>query len=110
MTDPLGLIGSSGGVGGVRGGLPLNPRTPVGGEPVDPNQPSFKDVLLENINQANKLQQEASSAIQDLATGKRSDLEGVMLATQKADTAFKMLLAVRNKVQQAYDEIKQIRT
>ena len=32
-----------------------------------------------------------------------------MIATQKADTAFKMLLQVRNKVLEAYDEIKQTR-
>jgi flagellar hook-basal body complex protein FliE len=82
---------------------------PAGGAPLDPSQPSFKDVLLENINQVNKLQQEATSAMQDLATGRRSDLEGVMLATNKADTAFRMLLAVRNKVQAAYEEVKQMR-
>ncbi|MBY0309054.1 MAG: flagellar hook-basal body complex protein FliE, partial [Phycisphaerales bacterium] len=33
----------------------------------------------------------------------------VLLATQKADTAFRMLLSVRNKVQAAYDELKQVR-
>lgn len=102
MTDPLGLI-SGVGAGGVV------PRTPAGGLPVDPAQPSFKDVLMQNIGQVNKLQQEATSAMQDLATGKRNDLEGVMLATNKADTAFRMLLAVRNKVQQAYEEVKQMR-
>ena len=37
------------------------------------------------------------------------DIEQVMIATQKADTAFKMLLQVRNKVLEAYDEIKQMR-
>jgi flagellar hook-basal body complex protein FliE len=103
MTDPVGLISAAGGSGGVFG------RATAGGVPVDPAQPSFKDVLLQNINQVNKLQQEASSAMQDLATGKRADLEGVMLATNKADTAFRMLLAVRNKVQQAYEEVKQMR-
>jgi flagellar hook-basal body complex protein FliE len=71
--------------------------------------PSFKDVLMQNISEVNKLQQEAATAIEDLSTGKRADLEGVLLATQKADTAFKMLLSVRNKVQAAYEEIKQLR-
>ena len=33
-----------------------------------------------------------------------------MIATQKADTAFRMLVAVRSKVAQAYEEIKQMRT
>lgn len=106
MSDPLGLIGSS--LSRV-GGMPVQRPTP-GGVPADPSQPSFKDVLMENIQQVNKLQQEATTAIEDLQTGRRNDVEGVMVATQKADTAFRMLVAVRNKVAQAYEEIKQMRT
>ena len=110
MTDPLGFIsrgagglsgaGSAGfGTGGVQGGADAAPA----------NGPSFKDVLMENIKQVNDLQQDATSAIEDLQTGKRNDVEGVMLATQKADMAFKMLVQLRNKVQGAYEEIKQLR-
>ena len=107
MADPLGLIGQGvGGAGGVGGGLPL-PRPAGGNAPVD--GPSFKDVLMKNLEQVNKLQQEATTAIEDLQTGRRNDVEGVLLATQKADTAFRMLLQVRNKVQAAFEEIKQIR-
>ena len=32
-----------------------------------------------------------------------------MIATAKADTAFRMLLQVRNKVMGAYEELKQMR-
>ena len=60
--------------------------------------------------QVNKLQQDATTAIEDLQTGQRTDVEGVLTAAQKADTAFRMLVAVRNKVQAAYEEIKQMRT
>jgi flagellar hook-basal body complex protein FliE len=102
-VDPLGLIGLNG-AGGV------NPLQPVArAAPADPNAPSFKDVLLENLKSVNKLQQDATQAIEDLHTGKRDDLESVLLATQKADTAFRMLLATRNKVLDAWEEIKQIR-
>lgn len=106
MSDPLGLIGARG-AGGVNPIQP--PGTVAGGRPLDPGQPSFKDVLMDNLKQVNALQQDATTAIQDLQTGKRSDLEGVILATQKADTAFRMLQSVRNKVIEAYDEIKQMR-
>ena len=82
--------------GGVR------PQT---GKPGD----SFKEVLLKNLDEVNKLQQDASLATEDLAAGRRDDVEGVMLATSKADTAFKALQAVRNRVMEAYDEIKQMR-
>lgn len=106
MSDPLGLIGNS--LNRV-GGSPIQ-RPLTGAGATDPTQPSFKDVLMDNIKQVNSLQQEATTAIEDLQTGRRTDVEGVLVATQKADTAFRMLVSVRNKVAQAYEEIKQMRT
>ena len=108
MGDPLGLIGQSG-LGGVNPNAYARPQTVPGGVKADPNAPTFKDLLMENIKQVNKLQAEATTAIEDLNTGKRADVEGVLLATQKADTAFRMLVSVRNKLTQAYEEIKQLR-
>lgn len=106
MTDPLGLIRSSseGGVGGVR---PQRPEKPA--PPGEVTGPSFKDLLLENIQQVNKLQQDADRAIEDLYAGRRDDMDGVLIAKQKADLAFQMLLQVRNKMIDAYEEIKQMR-
>ena len=71
--------------------------------------PDFKAVLMGNMKEVNALQQDATQAAEDLITGKRSDIEGVIAATDKADTAFKMLQAMRNQVMQAYDEVKQMR-
>lgn len=101
MPDPLGLIGDSNPVQGQ--------PTQRSQGPTDPNAPSFRDVLMNNIEQVNKLQQDADSAIEDLAAGRRDDLANVMIAKQKADMAFKMLLQVRNKLMDAYQEIKDIR-
>jgi flagellar hook-basal body complex protein FliE len=100
MTDPLGLIGAGRSV--------PQPRPEQLG-PGDAQKPSFKDALLRNIDEINKLQQDAGRAVEDLQTGKRADVEGVMIATAKADTAFKMLQAVRNQVVKAYEEIQQMR-
>lgn len=103
MADPLGFISGGGGVDASR-------FLPKGqGKEAAPEK-SFKDVLTESLDQANKAQQEATRAVEDLATGQRNDLEGVILATNKADDAFRMLQALRNKMMDAYDEIKQIRT
>ncbi len=70
---------------------------------------SFADMLQEQLNTVNQLQRDAKEAIEDLMSGRRDDVESVMIATQKADTAFRLLLQVRNKVMAAYDELKQIR-
>jgi len=83
----------------------------VGGSAQKPDQgsPDFKAVLMGNLKEVNALQQDATQAAEDLITGKRDDIEGVIAATDKADTAFKMLQAMRNQVMQAYDEVKQMR-
>ncbi len=103
MIDRVGLINTA----------RINPANQQGSaaQGQNPTAPgvSFKDVLLDNLKSANQLQQDATTAIEDLQTGQRNDLETVLMATQKADTAFKMLQAVRNKVMDAYEEIKQIR-
>ena len=101
MSDPLGLIQGVG--GGVAGPIsaPGGARGAQG--------PSFKDVLMKNIEQVNKLQQDAEMAIEDLASGKRDDIDGVLIAKQKADMAFQLLLQVRNKMVDAYQEIKEMR-
>lgn len=101
MADPLGLISSSG--GSQFAGRPATPGVQ------DREGPDFKQVLLDNLNQVNEKQQEATRAIEDLATGKRADVENVILTTQKAEDAFRMLQALRNRMVDAYDELKQTR-
>ncbi|MDX2114372.1 MAG: flagellar hook-basal body complex protein FliE [Planctomycetota bacterium] len=107
MIDPIGMLGPNRAAG-------LTPRTDVAA-PAGPGQTegqgpvSFKDLLMKNLGEVNELQKDATSAIEDLQTGRRNDVESVLIATAKADTAFRMLLAVRNKMMDAYEEIKQIR-
>ena len=64
---------------------------------------------MQNIEHVNRLQQDAETAIEDLIAGRRDDADGVLIAKQKADLAFQMLMQVRNKLVAAYDEIKQMR-
>ena len=69
---------------------------------------SFSDVLKNSIEEVSRLQQDASKAVEDLATGKTENVTGVMTAMEKADVAFKTLLAIRGKLMDAYEEIKNI--
>ncbi|MAE66727.1 MAG: flagellar hook-basal body complex protein FliE [Phycisphaeraceae bacterium] len=102
MTDPLGLIGNTFPVQ-----TPQAPKPP-GLDGAAP-QASFADALKQQIEHVNRLQQDAETAIGDLVAGRRDDVDGVLIAKQKADMAFRMLLQVRNKLVGAYDEIKQMR-
>ncbi len=104
MSDPVGLSGLM----GKQGVVPPRPSAPAQGS--GPNAGAdFKASLIKNLSEVNALQQDATRATEDLVTGQRNDIEGVVLATEKADTAFKMLQAMRNQVMQAYDEVKQMR-
>ena len=68
----------------------------------------FADMLQKNIDEVSRLQQDASQAVDDLATGKTDNVSGVMTAVEKSDLAFKTLLAIRSKLMDAYEEIKGI--
>jgi flagellar hook-basal body complex protein FliE len=102
MSDPLGFIS---GKSGIQRGFPQQ----GGGTTQQGEQGSFKDVLIKNLQEVNQAQQEAQRAVEDLQTGQRTDVEGVILATQKADNAFRMLQQLRNKMIEAVDEVKQMR-
>lgn len=104
MSDPLGLIPPTGGAGPTPPTPPAAPRPPGAAA-----GPSFKDLLMKNIEQVNKLQQDAEVAIEDLVSGRRDDFASVMNAKRQADLAFEMLVQIRNKMVDAYEEIKQMR-
>ena len=104
MTDPLGLINNSHVAGA---GIPARrPSRPV--EPGEQGSSSFKDVLMKNIEQVNRLQQESDMAMEDYMAGRRNDIDVVLTAAKKSEMAFKLLTQVHNKMVDAYEEIKQI--
>jgi len=67
--------------------------------------PSFADTLAKSIEEVNHLQKEADQAIEQLASGESQNVHGAMLAVNKADTAFRMTMQVRNKIVEAYQEV-----
>jgi len=69
---------------------------------------SFADVLKSQIDDVARLQQDASQAVRNLATGGTDDVTGVFVAMEKSETAFKTLLAIRSKLLDAYEEIKNL--
>lgn len=70
---------------------------------------SFQDLLLNSLNEVNSLQQDANQAVETLATGGDVNPAEVLSAVQKADIAFRLMMQVRNKLVQAYQDVQQIR-
>lgn len=75
---------------------------------VSPNQSvgkSFSDTLNDALKNVNDLQKGADKAMQDLSTGKTDNIPEVMIAAEKADLALKLMVQVRNKIIDAYQEV-----
>jgi flagellar hook-basal body complex protein FliE len=69
---------------------------------------SFQDFFADAIKQTNSLQGEAEDAQKRLLVGDSESLHSVMIAMEKADMAFQLTLAVRNKVIDAYTTVMQM--
>ena len=70
---------------------------------------SFKDFLMDSLNEVNTMQLDANKAVEALATGQDVSPGEVMTAVQKADLAFRMMMQIRNKLVSAYEDVQNIR-
>jgi flagellar hook-basal body complex protein FliE len=66
---------------------------------------SFAETLNQAVGSVNEMQKTADKAMQDLATGKTDNIADVMIAAEKADIALKVMVQVRNKIIDAYQEV-----
>jgi flagellar hook-basal body complex protein FliE len=68
-------------------------------------QDAFSTVLKDSINKVNALQTDADKAIENLASGEVKNVHETMIAIEKANLSFNMMLQVRNKLLAAYEEV-----
>jgi flagellar hook-basal body complex protein FliE len=66
---------------------------------------SFSEVLKESISKVGELEKEADKEVEKLATMESKDIHNTMIAIEKADLTFQMMMQVRNKIISAYEEI-----
>jgi flagellar hook-basal body complex protein FliE len=65
----------------------------------------FLETLQESIDQAEGAQGAAATQVAQLLNGKGADLHSAMIAVEKADLSFQLMMQVRNKIVQAYQQI-----
>ena len=71
----------------------------------DKGHKSFADTLKDAVQSVNQAQQESDFKMQEIATGKNHNIPEVMIAAEKADISLKLMVQVRNKIIEAYQEI-----
>jgi len=104
MTDPIQFSGV----------FPTIKSVPSGAQQQEGASPrvegkDFKNVLLDSLNEVNRLQTEADQGVQKLMTGETENVAEVFAAVNKAGIAFDLLMEVRNKLTDAYRDIQQMR-
>lgn len=67
------------------------------------NGGAFDAAINDAINKVSQVQNDVDTAVQELATG--GDITNAVLAMEKADMTFQLMVEVRNKLLNTYEEI-----
>ena len=89
---------------------PLNPGIdPKRMGPQKADAPSFGEMLNGFLTDVNHMQNYADESIQKMVAGEVKDVHQVMLAVGEAKVAFNLMLEIRNKTLDAYNELIKMR-
>ena len=79
--------------------------TALGQQPGRSSQSDFMKTLNSAMDQVGQLQSEADGKVAQLLNGNGQDVHSAMIAVEKASLAFAMMVQVRNKIVQAYQQV-----
>lgn len=71
----------------------------------DPQAPSFDQLLKDSLQAVDRLKKEADQAIQQLTVDGSGSIHNTMIAVEKADLSFRLMMQIRNKIIEAYQEV-----
>ncbi len=86
---------------------PLKPLADLGqtGNESAVEGPAFSSLLKQALQEVDAAQHSAEQEVRNLMTGESTDMHTAILAVQKADVSFQMMMAVRGKLIDAYREV-----
>jgi flagellar hook-basal body complex protein FliE len=85
--------------------MPSAPSLDIGGTS---EGESFSSVLSGAVHNVDQLHQDAASQVANLLQGGNADINNVMVAVEKADVSFQLMMQVRNKIVSAYQDIEKM--
>lgn len=97
MTNPI-----AGAVSNFQAALPNSISSAEAGSS------DFSQTLDGVLSQVNSLQTDATAKVGELLQGNGQDLHSAMIAVEKANLSFQLMMQVRNKIVQAYQTVSQM--
>jgi flagellar hook-basal body complex protein FliE len=89
---------------GLGSQIPITPPTAQPGK----SQPDFAQTLREGMRQIDQLQADANQKSAQLLQGDGQDVHAAMIAVEKAELSFQLMMQVRNKIVAAYQEVSKM--
>jgi flagellar hook-basal body complex protein FliE len=68
----------------------------------------FLDVLHSAMDDMQQLQGQAGTKVAEVLEGNGGDVHSALIAVEKADLSFQLMMQVRNKIVSAYEEISRM--
>jgi|SRR5580698_1573451 flagellar hook-basal body complex protein FliE len=96
MTDPISSLRI----------LPV--ETAAASSPLPGGDPEFLHVLHSAMDDMQQLQGQAEAKVAGVLGGSGTDVHSAMIAVEKADLSFQLMMQVRNKIVSAYEEISRM--
>jgi flagellar hook-basal body complex protein FliE len=69
---------------------------------------SFGETLRSAMDEMGSLQSQAETKVAGMLEGDGADVHATLIAVEKADLSFQLMMQVRNKIVSAYQEISRI--
>lgn len=101
MPDPISLNSVSGG-GSIGGVKPAAESKPAG-------EGDFASLMKDQLQKVSAMQSEADAKVEQFLTGQSDNMTDVFVAARKAQVAFSLLMEMRNKLVDAYQELQNMR-
>jgi len=94
------------GIGTTKALGSIDPRTAYGvGNATGVSQTSFADQLKNAMGEVQALGERKGEMIEDMVTGKTTEVHDVMIAAKESQLAFELLMEIRNKLLESYQEL-----
>ncbi len=69
----------------------------------------FAEILKDAIDEVSKVEQKADEEIKKVVTGEEKNIHKTLIAVEKADLSFQLMMEIKNKLMDAYQELMRTR-